>query len=138
MFSGTWRWPHVFASSSDCLIQLAGYFPQYLCEKPPRKILHGIPWRIRTSISMEFHGNFSIDFHGKYLHGGLGHFPWNSMENIRTPISMEISASTFSMEDQDIFYGIPWKSSLQFHRNYSIDYSMDLQGVSWNSQELDI
>ena len=42
---------------------------------------HGIPWRIRTSISMEFHGNFSIDFHGKYLHGGLGHFPWNSMEN---------------------------------------------------------
>ena len=55
----------------------------------PWKILHGIPWRIRTSISMEFHGNFSIDFHGKYLHGGLGHFPWNSMENIRTPISME-------------------------------------------------
>ena len=28
MFSGTWRWPHVFASSFDCLIQLAGYFPQ--------------------------------------------------------------------------------------------------------------
>ena len=78
---------------------------------------------------MEFHGNFSIDFHGKYLHGGLGHFPWNSME---------ISALTFSMEDYDILYGIPWKRSMQFHRNYSIDYSMDLQGVSWNSQELHI
>ena len=38
---------------------------------------------------MEFHGNFSIDFHGKYLHGGLGHFPWNSMENIRAPISIK-------------------------------------------------
>ena len=47
---------------------------------------------------------------------------------------MEISALTFSMEDYDIFYGIPWKSSMQFHRNYSIDYSMDLQGVSWNDQ----
>ena len=118
------------------------------CEKPPWnftefhgfpwKILHEIPWRIRTSISMEFHGNFSIDFHGKYLDGGLGHFPWNSMENIKAPISMEISALTFSMEDYDIFYGIPWKSSMQFHRNYSDDYSMDLHGVSWNSQELDI
>ena len=38
---------------------------------------------------MEFHGNFSKDFYGTYLHGGLGHFPWNSMENIRTPFSME-------------------------------------------------
>ena len=46
-----------------------------------------------TSISMEFHGNFSIDFNGKYLHGGLGHIPWNSMENIRTKN----------------FHGIPWK-----------------------------
>ena len=27
---------------------------------------------------------------------------------------------------------------MQFHRNYFIDYSMDLQGVSWNSQELEI
>ena len=63
------------------------------------------------------------------FHGGLGHqFPWNSME-----ISPYIS-----MEDYDIFYGIPWKRSMQFHRNYSIDYSMDLHGVSWNSQELDI
>ena len=95
------------------------------CEKPP--------WN-----SMDFHGNFSMEFHG-----GLGHqLPWNSMEispqismeNIRTPISMEISTSIFSIEDQDIFHGIPWKSSMQFHRNYSIDYSMDLQGVSWNSQ----
>ena len=38
---------------------------------------------------MDVHRNFSIDFHGKYLHGGLRHFAWNSMENIRTPISME-------------------------------------------------
>ena len=57
--------------------------PGIPCEKPPWKILHGIPWRIRTSIFMEFHGNFFIDFNGKYLHGGLGHFPWNSMENIK-------------------------------------------------------
>ena len=73
--------------------------PGIPCEKPPWnsmefrgfpwKILHGIPSRIRTSIFMEFHGNFSIDFHGKDLHGGLGHFPWNSMENIRAPISIK-------------------------------------------------
>ena len=31
---------------------------------------------------MEFHENFSMDFHGKYLHGGLGHFPWDSMEKV--------------------------------------------------------
>ena len=46
------------------------------------KILHGSPWTIRTSISTELRGNFSEDFHGKYLHGGLGHFPWNSMEKV--------------------------------------------------------
>jgi len=33
---------------------------------------------IRTAISMEFHGNFYIDI----FHGGLGHFPWNSMEKL--------------------------------------------------------
>ena len=78
----------------------------------PWKILHGIPWRIRTSISMEFHGNFSIDFHGKYLHGGLGHFPWNSMENIRAPISME------------------------FHGNFCIDiFDGGLWHFLWNSME---
>ena len=56
--------------------------------------LHGIPWRIRTSISWKispskrlpwncmedketsFHGNFSIDS----FHKGFGHFPWNSIE----------------------------------------------------------
>ena len=27
---------------------------------------------------MEFHGNFYIDI----FHGGLGHFPWNSMEKL--------------------------------------------------------
>ena len=63
------------------------------------------PWRIRTPISMEFHGNFSTDI----FHGGLGHF-----------------------------HVIPWKSSLQFHKNFSIDYSMAFQGVSWHSQELEI
>ena len=63
---------------------------------------------------MEFHGNLSIDFHGKYLHGGLGHFPWNSMENIKRSVSMEFHGNicidifhgrfrTFSME----FYGSP-------------------------------
>ena len=78
-------------------------------------IFHGIPWRIRTSISMEFHGNFSIDFHGKYLHGGLGHFPWNSMENIRAPISMEFHGN-FCI---DIFHGglghFLWNSMEKFH-----------------------
>ena len=47
---------------------------------------------------MEFHENFSMDFHGKYLHGGLGHFPWDSMEKV----AMEfhgISPLIFSMED---------------------------------------
>ena len=117
----------------------------------PWKILHGIPWRIRTSISMEFHGNFSIDFHGKYLHGGLGHFPWNSMENIRAPISMEIPwkflhrhfpwrIRTFSME----FHGkvpcnsiettpsiIPWISR-EFHgihRNQTFKISSESNGI---------
>ena len=99
---------------------------------------------------MDFHGKFSMEFHGGlghqfpwnsmeiYLHGGLGHFPWNSMENIRAPISMEFHGN-FCI---DIFHGglghFLWnsmESSMQFHRNYSIDYSMDLQGVSWNSQE---
>ena len=51
-----------------------------------------------------------MDFHGNYLHGGLGHFPWNSMEKV----------------------------AMEFHKNYSIDYIMDLQGVSWKSQELEI
>ena len=106
----------------------------------PWKILHGIPWRIRTSISMEFHGNFSKDFYGTYLHGGLGHFPWNSMENIRTPISMEIPASTFSLE----FHGkvpcnsiettpsiIPWISR-EFNgtlRNYTNKISSESNGI---------
>ena len=75
---------------------------------------HGIPWRIRTSISMEFYGNFSINFHGKYLHGGLGHFPWNSMENIRAPVSMEFHGN-FCIDifhgglGHWFFYGIPGK-----------------------------
>ena len=70
-----------------------------------RDIFLGIPWRIRTPISMEFHVNFSTDI----FHGGLGHL-----------------------------HVIPWKNFMQFHRNYTFDYSMDLQGVSWNSQELEI
>ena len=65
-------------------------------------------------------------------------------------ISPLIFMESISVEDYDIFYGIPWKfphrffhripwkGSLQFHRNYAIDYSMDLQGVSWNLPELDI
>ena len=97
------------------------------------KNLHGIPWRIRTSISMEFHGNFSIDFHGKHqdtnfhgnfcidiFHGGLG--------------------STFSME----FHGkvpcnsiettpsiIPWISR-EFHgihRNQTFKISSESNGI---------
>ena len=106
----------------------------------PWKILHGIPWRIRTSISMEFHGNFSVELHRKYLHGGLGHFPWNSREIIMAPISMEISASIFSME----FHGkvpcnsiettpsiIPWISR-EFHgihRNYTFKISSESNGI---------
>ena len=81
----------------------------------PWKILHGIPWRIRTSISMEFHGNFSIDFHGRYLHGGLGHFQWNSKENIRAPISMGFHGNLCI----DIFHGglghFLWNSMEKFH-----------------------
>ena len=93
---------------------------------------------------MEFHGQFSIDFDGKYLHGGLGYFPWNSMENIRTPISIEITASdmhrTFSME----FHGkvpcnsiettpsiIPWISR-EFHgihRNYTFKIFSESNGI---------
>ena len=77
--------------------------------------------------SMEFHRglrhqfprnsmeNFSIDFHGKYLHEGLGHFPWNSMENIRAPISMEFHGN-FCI---DIFHGglghFLWNSMEKFH-----------------------
>ena len=81
---------------------------------PCVKNLHGIgiSWRIRTSISMEFHGNFSMGFHGQYLHGGLGHFPWNFME---------ISPSIFSLEDYDIFHGISWKSSMQLHLAETIE-----------------
>ena len=106
--------PYLEQPGHHCL-----HFP---CEKPPwnsmdfhAKILHGIPWRIRTSISMEFHGNFSIDFHGKYLHEGLGHFPWNSMENIKAPISMEFHGN-FCI---DIFHGrlghFLWNSMEKFH-----------------------
>ena len=85
----------------------------YPCGKPPWKVLHGIPWRIRTSISMEFLGNFSIDFHGKYLHGGLGHFPWKTLGHQFPWNSMEISASTFSMEK---FHAITQKLLYQlFH-----------------------
>ena len=121
-----------------------GFVYVYSTRVAPRvKNLHGIgiSWRIRTSISMEFHGNFSMGFHGKYLHGGLGHFPRNSMAKV-------------AMEDYDTsFHGIPWKFlhqyyfpwrittfSMEFHgnvpcnsiKNYSIDYSMDLQGVDRN------
>ena len=64
---------------------------------------------------MEFHGNFSIDFHEKYLHGGLGYFAWNSMENIRAPISMEFHGNVCI----DIFHGglghILWNSMEKFH-----------------------
>ena len=77
------------------------------------------PWRIRT---------FSMEFHGKGCHG--------ISCRIRNPVCMEISPSIFSVEDLDIFHGIPQKNSMQFHSNHSIDYSMDLQGVSWNSQAL--
>ena len=97
----------------------------------PWKILHGIPWRIRTSISMEFHGNFSIDFHGKYLHGGLGHFPWNSMENIRTPISMEFHGKVPCNSIETTLSIIPWISR-EFHgihRNYTFKISSESNGI---------
>ena len=70
---------------------------------------------IRAPISMEFHGNFCIDI----FHGGLGHFLWNSMENVDAGISMEIGVLMFSME----FHGkcpnppckcFPWKSMEKF------------------------
>ena len=77
---------------------------------------------------MEFYGNFSIDFHGKYLHGGLGHFPWNSMENIRTPISVEISASTLSME----FHGKVPCNSIETTPSIIPRNSRELHGIHRN------
>ena len=46
---------------------------------------------------------------------------------------MEISALTFSMEEYDIFYGIPWKSSMQFHRN-SVLHRL-FHGSPWSFME---
>ena len=117
-----------------CTRKKDGSFP---CEKPPWNSMedqdinfHGIPWKFLHRFPWKIFAQRIRTFPNGIPSKTLGHqFPLNSME---------ISASTFSMGDQDIFYGIPWKSSIQFHRNYSMDYSMDLQGVSWNSQELDI
>ena len=47
---------------------------------------------------MEFHGNVFMDFHGKYIHGGLGHFPWNSMEDKETSFHGNFSIDIHRVE----------------------------------------
>ena len=99
------------------------------------KNLHGIPWRIRTSISMEFHGNFSIDFHRipwktlgqqfpwKFLHR---HFPWR----IRT-FSMEFHGKVPCNSIETTQSIIPWISR-EFHgihRNYTFKISSESNGI---------
>ena len=88
-----------------------------------------------------------MDFHGKYLHGGLGHFPWNSMEKV----AMEFHGGLghqFKWNSMEFLHRyFPWRIrtfSMKFHGKVPCKkllyrlYSMDLQGVSWNSQELEI
>ena len=65
---------------------------------------------------MEFHGNFTMDFHGKYLHGGLGHFPWkrlpwNSMEDKETSFHGNFSIDIFHKG----FGHFPWNSIEKFN-----------------------
>ena len=59
-----------------------------------------------------------MDFHGKYLHGGLGHFPWNSMEKV----AMEFHGGLghqFKWDSMEFLHRyFPWRIrtfSMKFH-----------------------
>ena len=66
---------------------------------------------------MEFHGNFYINI----FHGGLGHFPWNSMEKLHACNSIETTL-------HPLFHGSPG-SFMEFtgirHLKYSVLNQME-------------
>ena len=89
----------------------------------PWKILQGIPPRSRTSISMEFHGNFSIDFHGKHQDSNFHGIPWKFLHQY-----FPWRIRTFSME----FHGKAPCNSIETTPSIIPWISREFHGIHWN------